>query len=136
MERGVKKFILIFLAAAIVSGCTKVKHIDQLLTLKALADEQTRMGKYVDERDKQFEQMLAEMEAGTLDQHANKRKIVRIFGDPIYVRNAEENGKSLEVWLYRYATEFFDSEKIYLYFDSDDNLVKSEYMEVPNGEVR
>lgn len=119
----------------VLSGCAKIKHLDQLLTLKSLADEQTRMGEYVKEQDQKFDLMLEEMKAGTLDQYLTKRKIVRTFGDPIYARNVHKDDVELEVLLYRYAAEFFGTEKIYLYFDSDENLVKSEYVEAKNGEI-
>jgi len=127
------KICIIFLTAIILSGCAKVAHLDQLLTLKGLADEQDQMGKYIDAQDEKFELMLDEMKAGTLDQYLNKRKIVRTFGDPIYVKTVERDEQQLEVWLYRYAGKFFGSEKIYLYFDSDENLVDSEYFEESNG---
>jgi len=121
---------------AILSGCAKISHLDQLLTLKGLADEQVQMGKQIDEQDQKFEMMLSEMKEGTIDQYLNKRKIVREFGEPIYIKIVKRDDQQMEIWLYRYATKFFGSEKIYLTFDSDDNLVKSEYMERSNGEVR
>ena len=127
------KICIMFLLAMVICGCAKVSHLDQLLTLKGLADEQDLMGEYIDAQDEEFELMLDEMKAGTLDQYLNKRKIVRAFGDPIFVKTIERNEQQLEVWLYRYAAEFFGSEKIYLYFDSDENLVDSEYFEGSNG---
>jgi len=129
------KVFFIFLTAMMIIGCSQVSHMDQLLTLKNLADEQTRMGQFVEAQDAKFEQMLSEEKAGTLDHYANKRKILRMFGDPIYVQSVKRDDRDLEVWLYRYAAEFFNSEKIYLYFDSDENLVESEYVEAKHGEI-
>jgi len=120
----------------VLSGCAKISHLDQLLTLKGLADEQDQMGKQINEQNQKFEMMLSEMKAGTLDQYLNKKKIVGIFGDPIYVKTVKSDDRQMEVWLYRYAVKFFGSEKIYLYFDSDGKLVKSEYFEGTHGEVR
>jgi len=113
-----------------------VKHLDQLLTLKGLADEQAEMNQLIEEQDQKFELMLKEIQAGTLDQYLNKRKVLRAFGDPIYVKDVQKNNQELESWMYRYSTEFFNSKKIYLYFDSDDNLVESEYKGRKNGEIR
>jgi len=133
-ENCLKRIVIIFIGCLLLSGCAKVRHLDQLLTLKDLADEQTRLGKYVEEQDRNFELMLEEAKAGTLDQYSNKRKIQRAFGDPVYARNMKEGDQELESWLYRYATKYFDVEKIYLYFDLDGNLVKSKYIEGTNGE--
>jgi len=118
------------------SGCAKATHLDQLLTLKGLADEQDKMGRYVEKQDQKFELMINEFQAGTLDQYLNKKKIVRTFGDPIHVKRVNKNDQQLESWLYRYSTQFFDSEKIYLYFDPDNNLVESEYIGKKNGKIR
>ena len=124
------------LLAMVFGGCAKVQHLDQLLTLKGLADEQAMLGRYVEAQDQKFELMIEEVKAGTLDQYLNKRKILKVFGDPIYIKHVSKNDQELESWLYRYSTEFFDSEKIYLYFDSDDNLVESQYKGKNDGKIR
>ena len=131
-----RKISILFLTLIVLSGCAKVQHLDQLLTLKSLADEQVVMGQYVKEQNQKFELMIEEFEAGTLDQYLNKKKILRAFGDPIHVKHVNKNDQELESWLYRYSTQFFDSEKIYLYFDPDDNLIESEYIRKRNGKIR
>ena len=130
------RLCIILLSAMVFSGCAKVQHLDQLLTLKGLADEQAKLGRYVEAQDQKFELMIEEVKAGTLDQYLNKRKILKVFGDPIYIKHVSKNDQELESWLYRYSTEFFDSEKIYLYFDSDDNLVESQYKGKNDGKIR
>ena len=129
-----KRLSIIFAGCLLLCGCSKVRHLDQLLTLKDLANEQTQLGQYVEGQDRNFELMLEEIKAGTLELYSNKRKIQRAFGDPVYARNVVEDDQELESWLYRYATQYFGAEKVYLYFDLDGNLVKSEYIEGTNGE--
>ena len=129
-----KRLSIIFAGCLLLCGCSKVRHLDQLLTLKDLANEQTQLGQYVEGQDRNFELMLEEVKAGTLELYSNKRKIQRAFGDPVYTRNVVEDDQELESWLYRYATQYFGAEKVYLYFDLDGNLVKSEYIEGTNGE--
>ena len=129
-----KRLSIIFAGCLLLCGCSKVRHLDQLLTLKDLANEQTQLGQYVEGQDRNFELMLEEVKAGTLELYSNKRKIQRAFGDPVYARNVVEDDQELESWLYRYATQYFGAEKVYLYFDLDGNLVKSEYIEGTNGE--
>ena len=130
-----RKIIILFAGLVFFSGCAKVQHLDQLLTLKDLADEQTQLNQYVKEQNQKFELMVDEIKADTLDQYADKNEIIKTFGKPVYVNNVTEEDQELEAWLYRYATEFFGVEKIYLYFDHDGNLVKSEYIEEQNGEI-
>ena len=131
-----RRIHILFLTLIVLSGCAKATHLDQLLTLKSLADEQDKMGRYVEKQDQKFELMIKEFQAGTLDQYLNKKKIVRTFGNPIHVKHVNKNDQQLESWLYRYSTQFFDSEKIYLYFDLDNNLVESEYIGKKDGEIR
>jgi hypothetical protein len=126
--------MMIFLGCVLAAGCAKVSHLDQLLTLKDLADEQTKLNQYTEERDRSFDRMLKEVKAGTLAQYANKRKVLRTFGEPIFAREIVEGDQTLETWLYRYATKYFGAEKVYLYFDPEGNLVRSEYQEGKDGE--
>jgi len=123
------KFIIFIFGIFLISGCASGGKLDKLLTLKGLSEEQAQMGEYVDAQDKKFEFMLKEQKDGKLDQYLSKDKIVRTFGEPVYVNHVRENDQKLEIWLYRNATQFFGSQKIYIYFDSDENFVRSEYLD-------
>jgi len=129
-----RKFIILFVGCALLGGCAKVSHLDQLLVLKDLADEQTALNKYIEKQDQNFNLMLKEVKAGTLDQHSTKKKMRKAFGDPVFTRPAIEDDQELDVWLYRYSTKYFGAEKVYLYFDLQGNLIKSEYIEGKDGE--
>ena len=130
-----RKIIIMFLGCVLASGCSKVSHLDQLLTLKDLAEEQEAANQYIEKQDRNFDLMLKEAKAGTLDQYSNKREIRQAFGDPVFARDFVEGDEVGEFWLYRYVTQYFGAEKIYLYFDNDGNLFKSEYKEEENGEI-
>ena len=108
----------------LLSGCSKVRHLDQLLTLKDLADEQTRLGHLVEEQDRNFDRMLEEAEAGTLDQYNTKAEFRKEFGVPVFTRIVQGEEEELEIWLYRYAIEYFGAAKVYLTFDPEDYLVE------------
>lgn len=120
----------------LLSGCAKIQHMDQLLTLKSLADEQTQLNKYTEGQDKKFELLLVEVKAGTLKRYPTKKQILRAFGDPVYARGVLKDGRALESALYRHSTNFFGAEKIYLYFDADGNLVQSEHVEGQDEQVK
>ncbi len=134
-EGRLKTFLILLIGCLLLSGCSQVGHLDQLLTLKDLADEQEKLNTYIEQQDKNFDLILKEVEAGTLDQYPNKKKILRAFGEPVFARDAIEEGQELESWLYRYATQYFGGPKVYLYFDAEGNLVKSEYVEGKDGEI-
>ena len=129
-----KRIIVIFLGCIFAAGCSKISHLDQLLTLKGLADEQEILNQHVQEQDKYFDLMLAEVRAGTLGRYAQKRDILAAFRDPVFVRDAVEGEEELELCLYRYATQYFGAEKVYLYFDTKGNLVRSKYVEGDGGQ--
>ena len=131
-----RRIMILFIFTCALGGCAKISHMDQLLTLKGVADEQTRIGKFVEAQDRKFDKMVKEAKDGTLDQYINKRKFVRAFGEPVVVTMVQEDDRELESWLYRHAMAYFHAEKIYLYFDADGNLVRSEYQEAHDGEVR
>ena len=54
---------------------------------------------------------------GEIEEYATQKKIQRFFGDPVFVKKITKDEKDLELWLYRYAVRYFDSPKVYLYFD-------------------
>ena len=115
----------------IFCGCAKVQHLDQLLTLKAIANEQTAALKLVEQQDKKFEEMLALYHENRLEKYSTKEKIVKKFGPPITTREVTKDGAVLGMWLYRYSTQFFGSEKIYVYFDQSEKVVDVQYFQPP-----
>ncbi len=119
-----KKNIYLLSVIILFSGCTSSGRVERLLTLRALANEQKNLNAYVEKQDKKFENLLEVVRTGAMGQYADRKSVKRNFGDPIYVKKVEKNGKPQEEWLYRYATQFFNSEKVYLYFDGKGKLVK------------
>ncbi len=108
----------------IFSGCAKLAHLEQLLTLKAVSDNRDYQAQYVEEQNKKFEALLAAVKNNSLlENYPHKKMIVKNFGEPVFSREVEHKGQSLELWLYRYATQYFGSEKVYLYFDETGKLL-------------
>jgi len=110
--------------------------MDQLLTLKAVSDEQTRMGKEIQHQDVKFERLVAAVEEGSIAKYKSQKSVTGQFGPPIFTEKVEEDGQPLEVWVYRYAAQFFDSPKVYLYWDQSGQLVQWKYEEgQDNGKI-
>jgi len=119
----VKRTFLLFVGVLFLSGCSSSGRMQRLMTLKNLAKEQKQIGSYVEEQDQKFEKLLARIQEGELDEYVDRKGIKRAFGDPVYVKPVQRNGQAQEQWLYRYATQFFGSEKVYLYFDESGKLM-------------
>ena len=118
--------ILIFILS-FSAGCAKLQHLDQLLTLKAVSDEQTQMGKEIERQDARFDNLVAAVQEGSISKYKDQKSVTGQFGPPIFTETVQEDGRPLEVWVYRYAARFFDSPKVYLYWDQAGQLVRWEY---------
>ena len=106
------------------SGCAKVAHLDELLTLKSFSNDQATTNKDVDKKNTQFDLLLTMVQSGDISRYKDQKSIVEHFGAPILSRERTENGKKIDEWIYRYQTQFFDSPKVYLQFDEAQALTK------------
>ena len=106
----------------------QLQHLDELLTLQDMSKDRDQQIKYVDEQNKKFDQLLEVVNAGRLSEYSDKKKVVKAFGEPILAKSIVEDGQPAEEWLYRYATKYFNSDKIYLYFDGQGNLIRGQHV--------
>ena len=123
MRRLVLSITLIFL----LCGCAKISHLRELMVLKSYSNEKDRQVRYVERQDKKFTRLLKAVQQGELDKCLTKRQALRSFGEPVYSLQTERDGVKLELWLYRYTLEYFDSDKVYLYFGPRSRLYDWEY---------
>src|SRR3989338_5043387 len=126
--------VLIFIPL-FFAGCAKLQHLDQLLTLKAVSDEQAKMGKEIERQDVRFESLVAAVKEGTISKYKDQKNVTTQFGPPVFTEKIEEDGHSLEVWVYRYGARFFDSPKVYLYWNQSGELVRWEYQGGKDGKI-
>ena len=122
------KGILSLTVAVILSGCAKLAHMNELLTLKAISDQQDAMGNYVEKQDNKFKLLLSAVEDRSIEKYNRKTTIVRKFGDPVFCENVEHKGEQAEFCLYRYTKKYFNSDKVYFYFDAKGKLVDWEHI--------
>ncbi len=109
------------------AGCgfvKKVQHLPQLLTLKRYSQEQTKISEEVQKQNQKFDALAVSISEEGFKKYKNAAQIRMDFGKPVFARVAEHNGRPVEEWLYRHATEFKNTDKIYLYFDFDGNLLE------------
>jgi hypothetical protein len=121
-----KYFLLLILCC--LTGCAKLANINELLTLKAVADEQKRHDEYVADYDARFKSLIEAHKNGTVSEYRNKRGITKRYGKPIFVEETVMDGQTVEKWVYRQAVKYFDSDYVHIYFDQEGRFVKSEYL--------
>ena len=93
------------------------------------------MGKEIKRQDARFERLVAVVEEGSIRKYKDQKIVTGQFGPPIFTERIEEDGRPLEVWVYRYAAKFFDSPKVYLYWDQAGQLVRWEYQGGGDGKI-
>ena len=134
MERKFLFIILLFF----LTGCTQAKqlaHLDQLMTLQGLSENRDEQANFVDDHNKKFAQLREAVKNDQLKEYPNKKVILQAFGEPIIAKTVMDQGEPREEWLYRYATKYFNSDKIYLYFDSQGNLIRCDHVVPPPAKV-
>lgn len=129
-----KIFVLILLLP--LGGCAKLKHLPQLLTLKAVAEETDSMDEYVESQDKKFKKLLTDVQDGKLEKGLTVDATVKRYGDPIYSKTVEHNGGQANRLLYRYAVKKNDSEKVYLFYNQGNQLIDWQYVEAPQSDSK
>ena len=121
-------FVIFFL-----TGCAKLAHLQELLTLKNYSEEKDRQNKYIEKREQQFDALCRSVKDGTITQRRDRQGVRREFGDPIYIKKTVP--REGEVWLYRYPAQWLGSAKVYLNF-AETGVLESWRYEPPAGEKK
>jgi hypothetical protein len=116
-------FFLLVVGPFLFSGCAKLEHLDELLTLKSYSDEQEAITRTVKAQDAKFDQLLTAARGGTLKTCGWRTEVLKQFGPPIYEKETACARGPCHVWLYRYATEFSNTPKVYISFDKTGRLM-------------
>lgn len=103
--------------------------MDQLLLLNAAGNAQASMDKDVALQNKNFAKLVSAIQSADFaQQYFNKRLIVEAFGEPIFTRLEKKDNRDVEFALYRKATEYFNSERVYFYFDPGGALLSWQHI--------
>ncbi|MDP2652990.1 MAG: lipoprotein [Candidatus Omnitrophota bacterium] len=126
-----KKILPLLTTVFVLSGCAKLAHLQELLTLKSYSEEKDAQTKFIESQDKKFEQLLAVVKSGRMGDYPDRKTAVKAFGVPVLARSVERAGQQQDECLYRYARGYLNSDKVYLYFDSSDRLTEWEFVPAP-----
>ena len=107
-----------------LQGCIFLNK--EIMVLKRAGDSQKQISSYIKKQAKLFGKLVDDLNEDRLKPGVSKRSIINLYGDPVLVtkKPAPLYG---EVLLYRHPTEFFNSDKVYMYFDGDWILIGWEY---------
>ena len=119
------KFLLIScLISFFVSGCFFLP--ESAKTLKSVGDSQDDILAYLDKQLESFNQLLVDLKGEVIEPGISKRKFLQIYGEPILSKEVSEPSGGIRL-LYRHPTKYFKSDRVYFYFDQEENLVRWEY---------
>ena len=83
------------------------------------------MQRYLDRQTKLFSVLLNDLKHEKLRVGMTKIKFIKTYGEPIFSRKFED-GTNEELLFYRHPTKYFDSQKVYLFFDNSGKLIRWE----------
>ena len=109
-----------------VSGCAKIVHLDQLLTIKAYSDNEDEKKQFIQASDKRFETLFHDLTAGRLAPATPREDVRKAYGRPVYERELGDGAEAGTLWMYRRQTDYSGGEKLYLYFDAQGGLLRWE----------
>jgi len=120
MKRLVILIIFIFLCL----GCAKIEHMDELLALQSLSDNQDAQKRYLEREEQKFQNLLSDVKQEKLYLGQSKFGITSTYGKPILTSGMKDDPVIKEELMYRHPGQLFGSEKVFLYFDQRHKLVK------------
>lgn len=109
-----------------IAGCSKISNLDKMLTLKELADFQEATDAHIEEREANFQTMLADIASGQVDELSNKQDVLDRYGEPVYIKQVSYQEQMVIMWMYRLPVKFMDSDQVLFYFDDSNRLVTHE----------
>lgn len=122
-----KKVFPLLVSFFLFSGCTLITKAPQLMALKRFSDSQKQIERYIAAQEKKLAILKADIKNNRLEKGTAYCDILRRYGSPVLEKELDgQQGFSKEL-LYRHPVEYFNTDRIYLYFDSALNLAQWEY---------
>lgn len=121
------KFILnshfiLLCVCVLVCGCSVAGKMDEINTLKSVAKSQEQLEEEVNTYNVSFHLMLEDYKQSALSSVKTQKQLLKLYGQPVGVWAIDEP-PAVSKWLYRESTNFFKSDKLYVYFDENQNIV-------------
>lgn len=121
-----KNYVLM-LSCLFLTACSVTQNIEEIKTLKSVAKSQEVIANDIYSYNQRFAQMIEDYHNNELKALTTQDDFQDAYGDPIAVWLFDDNASGSK-WLYRESANFFKSEKLYLYFDRNQNLTDIVYL--------
>ncbi len=118
---------VILLGCFFTAGCRVLSNTRQILVLRDVSESQSQIKKYLNRQEKLFYKLVKDIKAGRLKTGEKYSRVVEQYGDPVFCREGKNYS---EKCLFRKPTDYFSSDKVYLYFTAQGKLAKIEYIPV------
>lgn len=122
------KRLTLFVLILVLGGCAIIRDFEGIMTLKRYNASQVELQRYVDRQTKLFDRLVSDIKADKLDKGTTEARIVRMYGDPIFVKNIDDGSPAKEKLLFRHPMNYFTSDKVYMYFDENKKLLYWKYV--------
>ncbi|MCF7870941.1 MAG: hypothetical protein K9L77_02710 [Candidatus Omnitrophica bacterium] len=122
-----RKLLFAFIVSTtILGGCAFFSKLPQLLTLKRVSSSQKQMERCVEKKKKYLKKLKKDIDENKLEKGITYRRFIKLYGEPVLEKDSGKKNIK-KVLLYRHPTEYFNTDKVYIYFDLSDKLVSWEY---------
>ncbi|MCF7870146.1 MAG: hypothetical protein K9L69_02795 [Candidatus Omnitrophica bacterium] len=121
------KFFLLINFIFLFSGCALFTKAPQLLTLKRLGDSQKLMEGDIEKKKKNLAKLINDIRADKLKKGIAYNRFIRLYGEPVLEKSISKDSKEKRL-LYRHPIKYFDTDKVYLYFNQEAKLIAWEYV--------
>jgi len=110
------------LAVIFISGCAYLTHLDEVIFLKGLENNQKQMQAELAKEEKLYNKLKADIDNRRLKKLTQKRTIIHLYGEAVLCKPAEGANSFKESCIYRKPTGGMFGEIILLNLDAQDRL--------------
>jgi len=126
LEKIIPYLLVMFLS---LSGCNALEHLDALSVLGDYSREKDDQHRLVKSTNAGYDALTEVMASGHIREYKDKSSFLYAFGEPILKKDMPGGSQQ---WLYRYAILATAKDKVYVYFDQHDQLMKWEKVPCPS----
>ena len=127
MFKKILKVISLLSSIILLGGCFYITKREQIAALKEIGASQRQGREYIKRQSGLFDKLLDDVKNNRLRKGMSKERVLAEYGEPVFCQEAAEGSGFKETCLYRHPTVYFDTDKVYLDFDSENNLCDWEF---------
>lgn len=111
-----------------LEGCTGITYYSQLMALKRFQANAQEIDEHLRIQAESFNRLIDDVKNSRLQKGVSKAEIIRRYGYPAFCKDTDAEADVKEVCLYHYPGKYFNTDKVYLYFDKHENLYSWEFV--------